>query len=313
MRAASVIFVCVGTPQREDGAADLSQIEAIASAIGKNLNGYKLVVESTVPAVTATWIKRTIERHAAKRNSVNEDYAGGNGSSVTEEPGGESFEVASNPEFLREGRAVDDFFNPHRVVLGVDSPRARAILEEIYQSIRCPKVITDLTTSELIKHAANAFLSTKISFINMVADVCDSVGADVTKVAEGLGLDPRIAPGFLQAGIGFGGFCFPKDLRAFMRLGEEYGVNCSLLHAVEKINHERVEAFLRKVRSSLWVVQGKTIGVLGLAFKPDTDDIREAPSLKIIEALLAEGANLRLYDPSAMPSSRKSFRRLPLV
>ena len=304
-----MIFLCVGTPQREDGAADVSQIEALARAVGKNLNGYKLVVEkSTVPAVTARWVKRTIGRYASKKGE-NGERTNGDGEIAlsSRESSGADFDVASNPEFLREGKAMDDFFRPNRVVLGVDSDRARAILEEIYRPIQCPKVVTDLATAELIKHAANSFLSTKISFINMVADICDSVGADVVKVAEGLGLDPRIAPGFLQAGVGFGGFCFPKDLRAFVRLAEDRGIDCSLLRDVERINHQRVDVFLRKIRSFLWVLQDKPIGVLGLAFKPDTDDIREAPSLKIIDALLKEGADLRLYDPWAMPAVQQLY------
>jgi UDPglucose 6-dehydrogenase len=166
-------------------------------------------------------------------------------------------------------------------------------------------VVTNLTTSELIKHAANAFLSTKISFINMVSDMCEAVGADVANVARGIGLDPRIGTGFLNAGIGFGGYCFPKDLRAFAYLGEEHGVDCSLLRDVERINQRRIDIFLKKVRKALWVVQGKTIGVLGLAFKPRTDDIREAPALKIIDALLKEGASVRLYDPEAMPNTKQ--------
>jgi UDPglucose 6-dehydrogenase len=172
-------------------------------------------------------------------------------------------------------------------------------------------VVTNPTTAELIKHAANAFLSTKISFINMVADICEAVGADVASVAKGIGLDPRIGTQFLSAGIGFGGYCFPKDLRAFIHLGEGNGVDCTLLRAVESINHARIEAFLQKVREALWVVSGKTVAILGLAFKPQTDDIREAPSLNIIQALLREGANLRLYDPEAMQNARQSMPDQP--
>jgi UDPglucose 6-dehydrogenase len=305
IRAASVVFICVGTPQREDGAADLSQIEAISRTIGRNLNGYKLVVEkSTVPAITALWIKRTIERYSR----ISESDGNGDGTaSAGHQSWATEFDVASNPEFLQEGKAVEDFFHPHRIVVGADSERARAILQELYSGIQCPVVVSDVTTAELIKHAANAFLSTKISFINMVADVCDAVGADVTRVAEGLGLDPRIGPGFLQAGIGFGGYCFPKDLRAFARLAEQHRADCSLLRDVEHINLQRVEVFLNKVRNALWVLSGKTLGVLGLAFKPQTDDIREAPSLKIVSALLKEGAQLRLHDPWAVPAVRTLY------
>lgn len=308
IRNASVVFICVGTPQREDGTADLSQIEAISRTIGRNLNGYKLVVEkSTVPAITATWIRRTIERYSLM--TAGEAGGGENGEAPAtgQEARWPAFDVASNPEFLQEGKAVENFFHPCRIVIGVDSERARGILQDLYSGIRCAIVVTDVTTAELIKHAANAFLSTKISFINMVTDVCDAVGADVTRVAEGLGLDPRISPGFLQAGIGFGGYCFPKDLRAFARLADQHGVDCSLLRAVERINLQRVEVFLNKVRNALWVLSGKTLGVLGLAFKPDTDDIREAPSLKIITGLLQEGAELRLHDPWAMPSVRALY------
>lgn len=193
----------------------------------------------------------------------------------------------------------------------MDSGRAREILEAIYRPLGRPVVVTNLTTAELIKHAANAFLSTKISFINMVADVCEAVGADVTLVERGLGLDPRIGPQFLSAGIGFGGYCFPKDLRAFIHLAKEHGVDTALLQDVERINQRRVELFLRKLRKALWIIQGKNIGILGLAFKPHTDDIREAPSVKIIRALIEEGARLQLYDPQAMPSMRQLFPERP--
>ena len=305
IRAATVVFICVGTPQREDGAADLSQIEAISRAIGRNLNGYKLVVEkSTVPAITALWIQRTIERYSSLKASE----ANGDGDPERATSGLEGYEidfdVASNPEFLQEGQAIENFFQPCRIVIGANSERARTILRDLYSGFQCPMVIADVTTAELIKHAANAFLLTKISFINMVTDICDAVGADVTRVAEGLGLDPRISPSFLQAGIGFGGYCFPKDLRALAHLADQHGVDCSLLRAVERVNKERAEIFLQKVRNSVWVISGKTLGVLGLAFKPNTDDLREAPSLRIIDALLKEGANLRLHDPWAMPGAK---------
>jgi UDPglucose 6-dehydrogenase len=302
VRAARVIFVCVGTPQRESGAPDLSQVEAVTRVIARNLNGYKLIVEkSTVPAITAQWIKKTIERFAEAHS--------GNGAGPREENVG--FDVASNPEFLQEGKAVENFFHPDRIVLGTESGRARAILEEIYRPFNCPILFTSPTTAELIKHAANAFLAAKISFINMVADVCDAVGADVKGVARGIGLDPRIGADFLQAGIGFGGYCFPKDLRAFIHLAKEHGVECSLLESVERINQGRIEIFLKKVRKSLWVVQGKTIAALGLAFKPRTDDLREAPSLKIIEALLEEGASLRIYDPETMRNAQRLLPERP--
>ena len=290
VRAATILFVCVGTPQKDTGEADLSQVEAIARIIARNLNGYKLIVEkSTVPAITAQWIKKTVARFA-KLDAPGRLYA--------------EFDVASNPEFLQEGKAVENIFHPERVVVGVESERARTLLEQLYHPLGCQILFTNISTAELTKHAANAFLSTKISFINMVADICEAVGADVSQVALGMGLDPRIGTEFLNAGIGFGGYCFPKDLRAFMHLGREHGVECGLLKEVENINLRRVEAFVKKVRQAVWVLQGKQMGVLGLAFKGGTDDIRESPALRIVKALLEEGARLRLHDPQAMEGSR---------
>jgi len=298
IRDSQVVFVCVGTPQKDTGAADLSQVEAVARTIAHNLNSYKLVVsKSTVPAITGRWIKRTIARYAENhRRSASGDN-----------PAVEAFDfdVASNPEFLQEGKAVENIFHPDRVVIGVESDRARKILEDIYAPLKCPVVVVKISTAELVKHAANAFLSTKISFINMVADVCETVGADVGEVAKGLGLDPRIGGQFLQAGIGFGGYCFPKDLRAFIHLGEEHGVDCGILKEVERVNLRRTKLFVKKVQKAIWVLKGKTIGVWGLAFKPDTDDIREAPSLKVVEELLAEGANVRVFDPQAMENAKR--------
>ncbi len=292
IRLASIVFICVSTPQHENGEADLAQVENAARTIAQNLNGYKLIVEkSTVPAVTAKWIKRTIHRYAS----------GGNGGSGS---GGHTvaFDVASNPEFLQEGSAVDNVFHPDRVVCGVESERAGKILTAMYAPLQTPIITTDLNTAELTKHAANSFLAMKISFINMVADLCEAIGADVTKVAEGIGMDPRIGSAFLQAGIGFGGYCLPKDLRAFIHLADRYGVDCSLLKEIEAINQRRVEVLINKVRQALSGLRDKVIGVLGLAFKPGTDDVREAPSLRVVQALLDEGARLQLYDPKAMPN-----------
>ena len=283
--AGRILFVCVGTPQGERGEPDLSQVETVARVVARNLNGYKLIVEkSTVPAITGQWIKKTVQRYAKLPPASDTPYP---------------FEVASNPEFLQEGSAVRNILQPDRVVCGVESEFSRKILEEIYRSLECPVIFTDLNTAELIKHAANAFLATKISFINMVGDLCEAVGGDVTEVAKGIGLDPRIGPRFLNAGIGFGGYCLPKDLRAFLYLAEEHGADFSLLREVERINAGRIDRFLSKLRRALWIVQGKTLGVFGLAFKPGTDDIREAPSVKIIKSVLAEGAALRLHDPQA--------------
>jgi UDPglucose 6-dehydrogenase len=294
VRDATILFVCVGTPQKDTGEADLRQIEAVARTIARNLNGYKLIVEkSTVPAITAQWIQKTVTRFAKLADVPSRVDA--------------EFDVASNPEFLQEGKAIENIFHPDRVVVGVESERARALLEQLYQPLGRRILFTNISTAELTKHAANAFLSTKISFINMVADICEAVGADVSQVALGMGLDPRIGSEFLNAGIGFGGYCFPKDLRAFMHLGHEYGVECGLLREVEKINLRRVEAFVKKVRQAVWVLQGKQMGVLGLAFKGGTDDIRESPALRIVKALLEEGARLRLHDPQAMEACRREM------
>jgi UDPglucose 6-dehydrogenase len=291
--AATVLFVCVGTPQKDSGEADLSQVEAIVRIIARNLNGYKLIVEkSTVPAITAQWIRKTVARFAKLDGSGGLDA---------------EFDVASNPEFLQEGRAIENIFHPDRVVVGVESERARVLLEKLYQPLGCRILFTSISTAELTKHAANAFLSTKISFINMVADICEVVGADVSQVALGMGLDPRIGTEFLNAGIGFGGYCFPKDLRAFMHLGREHGVKCGLLREVENINQRRVEAFVKKVRQAVWVLQGKQMAVLGLAFKGGTDDIRESPALCIVKTLLEEGARLRVHDPQAMQASQQEM------
>jgi UDPglucose 6-dehydrogenase len=311
IRESTVLFICVGTPQRENGEADLSQVEAVARTIAQNLNGYKLIVEkSTVPAVTAQWIKKTVQRYAKPANSKN---GNGNSASVTDADGnGHSpqaieFDIASNPEFLQEGVAVQNIFRPDRIVCGVESERARAILEELYRPLNSTVLTTETSTAELIKHAANSFLAMKISFINMVSDLCELVGADVSKVASGIGMDPRIGRQFLNAGIGFGGYCFPKDLRAFIHLAEEYGLDFSLLKEVEAINARRIDVFLKKIRQAIWVLQDKTIAVLGLAFKPHTDDTREAPGMKIIQALLDEGARVRLHDPKAIPLMKLSF------
>jgi UDPglucose 6-dehydrogenase len=297
IQEATIIFLCVGTPQKSTGEADLGQVETAARTIAQNLNDYKLIVEkSTVPAITSDWIRRTVLRYA--RSGAN-----GHGGNA----GPAEFDVASNPEFLQEGVALKNIFHPERIVCGVNSPLARKIVEEIYGPLQSPLLVTSLRTAEIIKHAANSFLSMKISFINMVAELCDTIGADITQVAEGIGMDHRIGPDFLQAGIGFGGYCFPKDLRAFIYLAEEHGVDFSLLKQVEAINQRSVEAFVKKVRSALWVMHDKTIAVLGLAFKAGTDDTRESPSLRIVQALLEEGASLRVHDPKAMPLLQKTL------
>ncbi len=301
------IFICVGTPPLENGDADLSAIERVARTIVKRGHGYRLVIEkSTVPVQTALQLRRHLQLNKSSHLDC---------------------EVASNPEFLREGSAVENFFHPDRIVVGVETPRAMEQMREIYQpildgSFTCPVhadcqkrkdvpfLATDTNSSELIKHASNSFLAMKISFINAVADLCEAAGADVNKVAEGIGLDPRIGAAFLQPGIGFGGFCFPKDLQAFVRIAEKFGCDFSMFKEVEKINLQRVNKFVEKVRKELWVLRGKKIAVWGLSFKPNTDDIRFAPQLTLIRQLLSEGAIVQAYDPQAMENTK---RELPQV
>jgi UDPglucose 6-dehydrogenase len=287
--SADLLFLCVGTPLQPDGGADLSQLDEVIGTLAPRLNGYKVIVEkSTVPVNTAACMERVIRQLT--------------GPTV-------EFEVASNPEFLREGSAIEDFLHPDRIVIGADSPRAGAMLLDLYQhDFECPILVTDVMTAELIKHAANSFLATKISFMNMVSDLCDHVGADVSVVARGIGLDRRIGPDFLQAGLGFGGSCLGKDLKAFVRIAEDYGVDFGLLREVDRINAARTDRLVRKVDAALWVVRNKTLAVLGVAFKPDTDDIREASSLRVVPRLRERGARLRIYDPQA---ARKFAERHP--
>jgi UDPglucose 6-dehydrogenase len=291
VRQAEILFICVGTPHCEDGSADLSQIEGAARVVAENLNAYKLIVEkSTAPVMTARWMERAVRRY---------------------DDGRHEFEVACNPEFLREGTAVQDFLHPDRVVIGAGSDKARSWLCELYAPLGRPMLITDLNTAEMIKHASNAFLALKISFINMVSDLCEAAGANVKDVATGLGLDPRIGSHFLQAGLGYGGFCLPKDLKAFIHLAEELGVNFALLREVERINQSRIERLVGKVQQALWVLKDKRLAVWGLAFKPQTDDIRDAPSLNVVRRLRQAGASLRLYDPAAAAEFRRVFPEEP--
>ena len=287
VQSSDVLFVCVNTPQREDGSADMTFIEGVSRRIAENLNGYKVVVEkSTVPVRTSMWIKKTITLHKKK------DIA---------------FDVASNPEFLREGSAVSDFLNPDRIIIGVETERARDILEKIYQKFKDRILVTSIDTAEIIKHASNSFLALKISYINLIAELCEKTDANVNQVAKGMGFDPRIGSLFLRAGLGYGGSCFPKDLRALAKIGEDLGVNMNLLKEADKVNLERIEYFVKKVKKALWILKDKKIAVLGLSFKPETDDIREASSIKVIKRLLDEGSYLRLYDPRAMENMRKIF------
>lgn len=301
---AEVIFICVGTPPLDNGDADLSAVANVARTIAQYASGKCLVIEkSTVPVQTGQQLKRQLQLYARK---------------------GLYCEIASNPEFLREGSAINDFFHPDRIVIGVEVEEAAAQLKEVYrpvleQTFRCPVhpncksskkpawIVTDTKSSELIKHASNSFLAMKISFINMVADLCEAVGADVTKVALGMGLDPRIGADFLNPGIGFGGFCFPKDVQAFVRIAEKAGCDFSLMKEVENINKRRIGYFVEKVRKELWVLRGRKIAVWGLAFKPNTDDVRFAPAIEILKALIREGSIVSAYDPEATEKAKASL------
>lgn len=280
-----IIFICVGTPPERDGQADMSQVEEVARSIGRSLNGYKLIVEkSTVPAGTAKRIIQTIKL-------VNQDLEA-------------QYDLASNPEFLKEGSAVRDFLQPDRVVLGADSDRARKLLLELYRDFKCPVLTTDVITAELIKHASNAFLAMKISFINLVADICEKVNADISLVAEGLGYDKRIGRDFLNAGAGYGGSCFPKDLKALAAMAGALGINTSLFKDIDLINEKRINSILYKLEDALWVCKNKTIAVFGLAFKSNTDDIRESPGLKLVFELIKKGARVVCFDPKAMDNAK---------
>jgi len=275
-----IIFIAVGTPQKSDGEADLAQVENVASRISSVARGYKLIVEkSTVPIRTWEWISKTIAMSCSQ---------------------GLDFEIACNPEFMREGSAVEDFMRPDRIVLGVQSEKGAKLLTDLYQPLNAPILITDVSTAELIKHASNSFLALKISYINAVAAICDKAGADVTKVAEGMGLDKRIGKSFLNAGIGYGGYCFPKDVAAFIKMAEELGYDFQLLKEVQSINNAQRQQVVRKLRDKLWNLKGKTVSVLGLSYKPDTDDMREAPAIYIIRELIEQGANVKAFDPQAM-------------
>ena len=290
--SSTVIFIAVGTPQKATGEADLAYVEHVARSIAQHVPGYRLVVEkSTVPVQTGKWIQHTIKTYLKKKRP---------------------FDVASNPEFLREGTAIQDFMKPDRVVLGVESQRAKELLVSLYKPLGAPIVITDINSAELIKHASNSFLSMKISFINAIAQICERAGADVQQVAEGMGLDPRIGRSFLNAGVGFGGFCFPKDLEAFIKISEQLGYEFELLKAVRNINEQQKSRFAAKIQQALWVVKGKTIGVLGLAFKPNTDDMRYAPAIDVIEYLQGEGAAIKAYDPQATEEARRLLPKVKL-
>jgi len=284
IKQSEIIFICVGTPPKENGDADLSYVENVARTIADVMDSYKLIVDkSTVPVQTGEKVARTIKSY--NRHKV-------------------EFDVISNPEFLREGSAVNDFMHPDRIVIGCESEKAKDIMGKLYAPLKSPILYTDIKSAEIIKHASNSFLATKISFINAVANICELAGADVEKVAEGMGMDKRIGRQFLNAGIGYGGFCFPKDAEAFIRIAEKLGYDFRLLKATQEINQLQKEHFVKKIEKALWVVKSKNIGVLGLAFKPNTDDMRFAPSVDIIKALQKEGAKIKAYDPEAMEKSK---------
>jgi len=285
VRRSDILFVAVGTPQDEDGSADLTHVLAVARDIADASNGFKVVVlKSTVPVGTAAKVRAVMEER-------------------TKEP----FAVVSNPEFLKEGAAVDDFMRPDRVVIGTDDPKVEAIMRELYEPFvrqGHPILVMDHASAELTKYAANAMLATRISFMNEIANLCDRVGADVRQVRMGMGTDARIGPSFLYAGIGYGGSCFPKDVKALVRTAEDAGVDLEVVDAVERANAKQKGILLPRIEEKLGDLRGKLIGVWGLAFKPKTDDMREAPALTIIEGLLAKGAQVKVYDPKAMAQAK---------
>ena len=306
IRAGDSIFICVGTPPKDSGEADLSAIDNVARQIAAEARTSKLVIEkSTVPARTGLELSRALSAYSRNSNM--------------------KFRVASNPEFLREGTAVGDFFHPDRIVVGVEDASSAAELREIYRPIlektfQCPVhngtcppgheaefLVTTINSAELIKHASNSFLALKISYANVIADLCEKIGANVEAVTHAMGLDGRIGGKFLKAGLGYGGFCFPKDVQAFIHLSASVGVDFELLKATERVNKQRIDRFFEKIRQALWVVKGKHVAVLGLAFKANTDDIRFAPALEVVKRLIEEGAVVHATDPQAMPRTKGLF------
>jgi UDPglucose 6-dehydrogenase len=303
-----ILFIAVGTPPLPTGESDTRYVEAVARGIGEHLDGsYKVIVnKSTVPIGSGDWVKMIVQSGVVDRQKILVGAGNINEKATTEPVAG--FDVVSNPEFLREGSAVYDTFNPDRIVLGGNNPKAIALMQELYAPIinrfatgstlpEVPVLITDLSSAEMIKYAANAFLATKISFINEVANICDRVGADVTEVAKGIGLDSRIGNKFLQAGIGWGGSCFPKDVSALVHTADDYGYEAQLLKATVSVNQRQRLILVEKLQQVLKILKGKTVGLLGLTFKPDTDDMRDAPALNLIEHLNRLGTTVKAYDP----------------
>jgi UDPglucose 6-dehydrogenase len=306
IRAAEAIFVCVGTPPKQNGDADLSPIDRVARQIVQAARSSKLVIDkSTVPARTGAHLQRALSQHSKGRPN--------------------RFRVASNPHFLREGSAVGDFFHPDRIVVGVDEPSAASELRAIYSPIlerrfvcpvhagNCPAspevefVVTNVSEAEFVKQASDSFLALKISYANVLADICEKIGTDVEKITRAMGLDPRIGPQFLKAGLGFGGFCFPNDVHAFIQLSASVGIDFAILKAAERVNQQRIDRCIDKVRKALFALKDKRVAVLGLAFKADTDDVRFAPALEVVRRLLEEGAAVRASDPEAMPRTKVQF------
>lgn len=288
VRKSLAIFIAVGTPSREDGSADLSYVEAVAQSIAENMNGYKIIItKSTVPVGTGERIRKIIGEKQKEKND---------------------FDIVSNPEFLREGAAIEDFMRPNRVVIGAESDQAIAIMKDLYSPlylIETPFVITDIKTAEMIKYASNAFLATKVSFINEIANICERVGADVHMVARGMGLDKRIGPKFLHPGPGYGGSCFPKDTQAIVNIAKEHTYDFEIVKAVIKVNEKQRMLMVEKIKKAIGDLKDKMVGILGLSFKPNTDDMREAPSVSIIRGLQKEGAKIRAFDPAAMDEAKK--------
>ena len=290
IRHGEIIFICVGTPPKENWETELKYVKNVAMEIAHNMDSYKVIVhKSTVPVETGDKVRKVI--HDNIKKSVD-------------------FDVVSNPEFLREGSAIKDTLEPDRIVIGSDSQKAIGIMKKLYEPLNVPLIVTDMRSAELIKHASNAFLATKISFINSVARICEMSGADVEKIAEGMGHDKRIGKEFLNAGIGYGGSCFPKDSQAFIKIAESYGYDYKLLKATNEINEEQKKHFVKKIKDALNNLNDTRIGILGMSFKPNTDDLRFAPSIYIINELQKEGAKIKAYDPEAMEKARQIFNNI---
>ena len=288
VKNSEIIFIAVHTPPKDNGEADLYYVESVARQVAQLINEYKLIItKSTMPVETGKKIKKIIKAYCAE----NVD-----------------FDVVSNPEFLKEGSAVEDFLHPARIVIGVENKKAEKIMRELYKPIKAPFIVTNIKTAEIIKHSCNSFLATKISFINAVANLCEKLGIDIEDVVRAMELDKRIGSAFLKAGIGYGGSCFPKDVDAFVHIAAQNEYNFDLLKIVQKINQQQKDSFVKKIKKALWNLRDKKLGVLGLAFKPNTDDMRNAPSVEIINTLIKEGALIKAYDPVATNKAKEIFK-----